>query len=135
MKTLIATALIASVAAIPEPLFAQPPATTYQPGFWQPVARVDLSRPVEVRLINQTGLDLDYGLSSDQSPPQRLAVGETVVLEGLPVPAYVLINPESLASIQYDVSVTDNVVSVTIKTGDPSNTTFNINEAGAIYVY
>jgi len=30
-----------------------PPATTFHPGPWQPVARVNMSRPVEIKIINQ----------------------------------------------------------------------------------
>ncbi len=61
--------------AFPPSLPAQnPPATTFQPGPWQPVARVNTSRPVEIKIINQTDIDLNYDLSANiNSSPQLLS--------------------------------------------------------------
>lgn len=59
-----------------------PPATTYQPGFWQPVGRFDPKKPVKVKLVNKTDVALDYDISNLESfPPASVAPGETVLLE------------------------------------------------------
>ncbi|MDB9518918.1 hypothetical protein PN466_18400 [Roseofilum reptotaenium CS-1145] len=73
-----------------------PPANTYQEGFWQPIARVDNPQfPMTVELVNQTGLNLDYGLTTD-SPiqvPEYLRPGATTSI--------VLADPEANISIGY----------------------------------
>ncbi|MGK7872148.1 MAG: hypothetical protein AB4426_02170 [Xenococcaceae cyanobacterium] len=147
-KILTTAALLTTISLmISAPLKAQnPPASTYQPGFWQPVARVDLNRPLEIKLINQTPLVLEYDLTTNrQVSPQQLLPEKTAVLKELPLPAYLLINAESsnsqspLVNLKYEVAVTDdNVVTVKIKeiSDDiPGDTTLNLHETGAIYIY
>jgi hypothetical protein len=129
-----------------------PPANTYQEGFWQPIARIeDPQFPITVKLVNKTGLTLDYGLTTD-SPmevPQRLEAGETEDL--------VLSNPEAHISIGYvpsddrnaEVNFEYNITinsseSVTFemvrtdkpdRVGDGIGTVINIQSTGAIYIY
>lgn len=128
------------------PLVAQdPPASTYNPGFWQPKARVDIRHPIEIKLINETNVDLEYDLTANiEQKPERLLAGKTGTLKGLSVPAYILINPDSSTpnvssfNLKYEVSTTDNVVTVKIKkvsSENPGDTTLNLHETGAIYVY
>jgi hypothetical protein len=128
------------------PLLAQdPPAKTYSPGFWQPRARVNLKRPVEIKLINQTNINLEYDLSENiEQKPERLLSGKTSTLKNPAVPAYILINPDnstpntSSFNLKYEISTTDNVVTVKIKKVSseiPGDTTLNLQETGAIYVY
>ncbi|NJK47787.1 hypothetical protein HC931_06050 [Candidatus Gracilibacteria bacterium] len=45
---------------IPTLLTAQnPPASTYQPGFWQPKARVDLNRPIAMMITFHSFISQD----------------------------------------------------------------------------
>ena len=122
-----------------DPIAAQPPAETYQPGYWQPVARVDINRPLEITFVNQTGLVMEYALTTNEAPPRQLLPRNTAVLKEIPVPAYILISPETpLKNVKYETKVTDNVVIVTIRQISdslPGDTTLNIDETGAVYVY
>lgn len=152
MKKLISGTLVATLGfTFPVAIVAQdPPARTYQPGFWQPVGRVDINRPVKIQLINQTDLPLEYDFTTSYDvPPQPIKPKQTVTLEEqFPIPAYLLINPSSfietppqgaLPNLKFNVAVNENnIVTVTIiqvDKNDPGNTTFNLHETGAIYVY
>ncbi|MGH2415561.1 MAG: hypothetical protein ACRDEA_18100 [Microcystaceae cyanobacterium] len=153
MKTKLLTriALLSTLSTfsltIAAPLVAQDvPAQTYQPGFWQPIARVNLKRPVTIKLINETDVPIEYGLSNNSElPPTSISPGDNAVMAGFPIPAYVLINFVSSASdqsdynLKFDVVVDqDNVVIVKVQkiNGDiPGNTTLNLHETGAIYIY
>jgi hypothetical protein len=146
---LLATSLLLTTASLAFPVvsFSQdPPANTFQPGPWQPIARVDLQRPVAVKIINQTDISLDYDLSANINPsPRQIASGETTLLKSVRIPAYLLIN-RSVAvsefptySLNYAVAVDrENLVTVTVTKVDsssPGYTTLNIDRKGAIYAY
>ena len=146
-KILTTAALLATAnLIISAPVLAQnPPARTYQPGFWQPVARVNINRPIAIKLINQTEVVLEYSLTTNEAPPRQLFPRNTAVLREIPLPAYVLINSassnpdHSRVNLRYEIAVSDdNVVTVKIRqiSDDiPENTTLNIQETGAIYLY
>jgi hypothetical protein len=122
------------------------PAKTYKPGFWQPSARVDINRPIIIKLINETDVTLNYDLTTNiEKSPEQLEAGKEVSLKDFPIPAYLLINPAASTpdmsefNLKYDVAVdTNNTAIVKIRKVDnetPGNTTFNLHETGAIYVY
>lgn len=140
--------LTTSGLAIPVVTLAQnPPAETFQPGPWQPIARVDVKRPVGVKIINQTDILIDYDLTANiRSSPVQIAPGEAATLKTVNIPAYVLINRSvSLSefptySLNYAVSVDENnLVTVTVtkiaNDDSPGYTTLNINRQGAIFAY
>lgn len=144
---LTAFLLTTAVVAIPPVTLAQnPPAETFQPGPWQPIARVDATRPVGVKIINQTDILIDYDLTANvNSSPIQIAPGEAATLKTVNIPAYILINRSvSLAefptySLNYAVSVDNNLVTVTVtkiaNDDSPGYTTLNINRSGAIFAY
>lgn len=133
--------------AFPSALLAQnPPAATFQPGPWQPVARVDISRPVVIKIVNQTDVDLNYDLSANiDSSPQLLSPGADTTLRGFVIPAYILINRANSAADPYSSSLIyavevnkDNLVTINVTKvpgSTPGYTTFNLNQQGAIYIY
>jgi serine/threonine-protein kinase len=116
-----------------------PPAKTYNPGPWQPVARVNPEAAIQVNIINQTGVSLDYSLTTGEIEIRQVATGETAKLTYLPEDAYILINPKaSQFSIQFDIKVTEeNIVNIIVQpSADPSGeTTVNIQSNGGIYQY
>jgi hypothetical protein len=147
-KSIIFTTVLLSNASLMVmlPTIAQnPPAETYQPGFWQPVARVDLQRPVKIDLINQTGLILDYAITETKMEPIQIAPEANVTLNKVDTPIYIVIYPNSsnpnssTISLKYHVTVNDdNVVKVKIRqisNISGGNRTLNLQETGAIYVY
>jgi hypothetical protein len=105
-----------------------------------------MSRPVEIKIINQTDIDLNYDLSANiDSSPQLLSPGTETTLKGFVIPAYILINRANAASdpdsssLIYAVEVNkDNLVTITVTKvpgSTPGYTTFNLNQQGAIYIY
>jgi hypothetical protein len=105
-----------------------------------------MSRPVEINIINQTDIDLNYDLSANiNSSPQLLSPGTETTLRGLVIPAYILINRANAAADPYSSSLIyavevndDNLVTITVTKvpgSTPGYTTFNINQQGAIYIY
>ncbi len=123
---------------------SNPPAQTYQPGFWQPVARVNPDHPIKVQLINQTEAVLEYSLTTNEAPPRQLSPGDQAFLTHLPRDAHLLIYPthsstdqELTMSLKFEISVTKNVVTVKIRArgnGESPDRTIDINPTGAIYV-
>ncbi|MEA5532980.1 hypothetical protein [Crocosphaera sp. XPORK-15E] len=132
---------------VPISIMAQdPPAETYQPGFWQPVARFDPKKPVEVKLINKTELSLEYDLTDVEFVnPDTLSPGETGILKNFGNSAYIVVytltppNPETPFTLKFNIDVTaDNIVTVTIEKAAPNffgHRTFNLQKTGAIFVY
>lgn len=122
-----------------------PPATTYQPGFWQPVARVDLNRPITINLINETDLVVDYAVTNIKMEPIAIPAQEMVTLDNIKPSIYIVVYPDSsdpdtsTIYLKYKVQVTDeNIVEVKIITteeGSQSNRSFNLQDTGAIYLY
>jgi hypothetical protein len=122
-----------------------PPAETYKPGFWQPVARVDLDRPITIKLMNESELGVDYAITEVKMTPILIPANETITLENIEPSIYLVIYPSSnnpdnsRIYLQYEVHVTkENIVEVKIRTtddGNKSHRTFNLQNTGAIYLY
>ncbi len=122
-----------------------PPAETYQPGFWQPVARVDLNRPINLKLINEANIGIDYALIEENSEPILIQPNNTVIFKNIQPSAYIVVYPDSRDPdnsniyLRYNIVVTeDNVIEVHVKQTDDgrkSHRTFNLQETGAIYLY
>lgn len=133
---------------VPISVMAQdPPAETYQPGYWQPVARFDTRKPVEIKLFNKTELPLEYDLTDlEFVNPETLPPGETGTLQNFGDSAYVVIysiisntEAEMPFTLRFKVNVTDeNVVMVTIEKAEPNffgHRTLNLQKNGGIYLY
>ncbi|MDJ1173858.1 hypothetical protein [Roseofilum capinflatum] len=129
-----------------------PPASTYQEGFWQPIARVDNPQfPMTVELVNRTGLDLDYDLTVD-SPmkvPDSLGRGETTSLTLADPEANIRIGYMPLdggnEEINFEYNITINSSSsITFeilrtdkpdRVGDGIGQAIDIQSTGAIFIY
>lgn len=134
------------VAISPVTLAQNPPAETFQPGPWQPIARVDVQRPVGVKIFNETDIILDYDLSANiNASPVQIAPGEAATLKTVRIPAYILINRSVSTtevptySLIYSIDVDENnmvTVTVTKASSDiPGYTTLNINRQGGVFAY
>ncbi|MEG5035100.1 hypothetical protein [Microcoleus sp. AT3-D2] len=64
-KITATAAILAALAFLhPHPALSQPATDGgKKPGFWQPQAQVDNTRNITLRLLNETGLNLEYGES------------------------------------------------------------------------
>lgn len=127
------------------------PAETYQPGYWQPVDRFDVKCSVEVKLVNNTDIPLEYDLTNLESiNPQALNAGETETLNNVGDSAHIIvyptisIEPNSSLPLRFNVKVEkDNKIIVTIKRGkiskdDPNflgHRAIDLQKNGGIYLY
>ncbi|HAC64122.1 MAG TPA: hypothetical protein DCF68_11435 [Cyanothece sp. UBA12306] len=129
-----------------ESLGQNPPAETYQPGYWQPVARFNTKKSVEVKLINQTKIPLEYDLTDLESiNPQELNPGKTGILNSFGDSGYIVIypkisvDPDNPITLKFTVEVSeDNIVMVKIKKSEPNflgHRAINLQKNGGIYLY
>ena len=136
-----------------------PPATTYQPGFWQPIGRFDPKKPVKIKLVNETDLALDYDITNLESfPPMVVAPGESAMLENFGNNAYIMVYPDNATPstpeqsfvLKFTVPVDartqmvgpDNVAVITVTKGSANveerfygHRSINMQPTGAIFFY
>ncbi|MBE9175824.1 hypothetical protein IQ225_11890 [Synechocystis salina LEGE 06155] len=155
----IAVVGLAPLVSLPRAEAQDPPATTYQPGFWQPIGRFDPKRPVKVKLVNETDLALDYDITNLESfPPTVVAPGASAMIENFGNDAYIMIyptnatpsTPEQSFVLKFTVPVDartqmvgeDNVAVITVTKGDANieerfygHRSINLQPTGAIFFY
>lgn len=116
-----------------------PPAETYQPGYWQPVARFNPKLPVNLKIINQTSSTIEYGFSDAKKPSSIVYPKGVAEIKNPLIPSYILINStDDQMVINYKVSVENNVITVEVNSVDSSqasDSTLNLQSTGAIYIY
>jgi hypothetical protein len=149
IRTLGSTLLVVtlqSVAVFPT-VAETPPAQTYQPGFWQPVARFNPKQKVTLKLVNQSGVVLNYdNTDSEFSDPKDLGIDKTDALSDFGNSAYFMIYPATVIdpdqpfNLKFSAQVDEanNLVTVTITKGDRGfmgNRTVNLQKTGAVYFY
>lgn len=122
---------------IPVPVIQGTPSQTYTPGAWQPVARINPNQPVRVTILNQTGHNLETGLTTGKTNTQ-IAPGGSFTINNVPVNSDIVINSIARAAVlDYRIDVQENQVNVTVKTapGVAGDNAINIQDTGAIYIY
>lgn len=135
------------LSVIPPVLAETPPAQTYQPGFWQPVARFNPKENVSLKMVNESGIKLNYDITSlETDAPRDLENGQDIVLKDINISAYIMvypaqnIDPDNPFALKFTVSVNeaDNLVTVTVIKADKGfmgHRTINLQKTGAIYFY
>lgn len=144
---LIATAtILAAIACLaPHPVSSQPATDGgRKPGFWQPEAQVDNTRTITLRLLNETGLNLEYG-QSGVSLSSLPVGGQKNVLVRISNRtgdiANIPINVKGgTTSLKYDYNVDpqQNIVTVRISTSDGrtrQDRAVYIDEKGRVYSF
>jgi biopolymer transport protein ExbD len=102
---------------------------------WEPLARIKLDQPFQVEIKNTTPESLDYVVST-QTNFRTIAPGETVTMNSLKLPLFLNINAQRSTGVKYLLSVAENRVKVSLKlTPGQGDTTLNIDDKGAIYLY
>jgi hypothetical protein len=102
---------------------------------WEPLARVDLGKPFTIEMKNSTSERLEY-LITTHTNFRSIAPGETVKLSSLTLPLFLNINATRTVGVKYLLSVERNTVKVELRlTGGQGDTTLNIDDKGAIYLY
>lgn len=129
-------------------VFAQnPPAETYKPGFWQPVADFNPQKKVTIQLINQTEIPLEYGISGNENDVvDKVEAGKTGTLElsinsaNIAVYPGISIDPDQPFTLKFDVKVDPktNTINVNVTKGDRGfigHRSINLQKTGKIYLY
>ncbi|AIE74983.1 MULTISPECIES: hypothetical protein [unclassified Synechocystis] len=159
--SLLAVAIVGLTPAVyvPRVEAQDPPASTYQPGFWQPIGRFDPKKPVKVKLVNNTDLALDFDITNLESmPPDVVAPGESAMIENFGNNAYIMVYPDNATPstpeqsfvLKFTVPVdartqmvgADNVAVITVTKGDVNieerfygHRSINLQPTGAIFFY
>ncbi len=102
---------------------------------WEPLARIKLDQPFQIEISNTTPEALEY-LVTTQTNFRTIGPGETVKLKSLKLPVFLNINAKRSVGVKYRLSVEGNIVKVGLKlTSGQGDTTLNIDDKGAIYLY
>lgn len=102
---------------------------------WVPLARVNPSKPVTIVLNNQTNETMEY-LITTHTNFRTLAPGQQASLIVTNLPSFVNINATRSVGVKYFLKVKDNTITADLKlTPGQGDTTLNIHEQGAIYLY
>lgn len=149
---IIATAALLTALSVLTPSFvsSQPSEDGgYQPGFWQPAEDVNVNRPIDITLLNNTGIPLEYDTA--EGPIRVLGVGERITLGSFFIDPNaendisrtlnVLINaPVELSEVElhFEIDSFRNNVTVAIRsarTGERIDRGFYLDEKGRIYLF
>jgi hypothetical protein len=124
-----------------------PPATTYQSGFWQPVADFDATKKVTITLVNQTTIPLEYGVAgNEEEPSEKIEAGQTGTVENvknssnIAIYPSVPVDPDKPFVLKFKVTVepktnTINVNIVKAESGFMGHRSINLQDTGKVYLY
>lgn len=142
----IAAAVIAAIGFLaPHPVLSQPATDGgRKPGFWQPQAQVDNTRNITLRLLNETGLNLEYGqsgvgLSSLPVGGEKIVTvrvsNRTGDLANIPINVK---GGTTTLKYDYNVDPQKNLVTIRITTSDGrtrQDRSVYIDEKGRVYSF
>lgn len=130
------------------PVLAQdPPAKTYQPGFWQPVADFNPKEKVTIQLNNQTEIPLEYGIAgTEENLSDKVDAGKMKVIEtaensaNIAIYPDISIDPDMPFVLKFEVGVepksnTINVNVMKAERGFIGHRSLNLQKTGKIYLY
>jgi hypothetical protein len=133
----IAVGLSLVSATVAVPTIAATPAVVQSQDVvrWEPLARINLEKPFTIEISNSTNETLEY-LVTTQTNFRSITPGQKVQLNSLPLPVFLNINATRPIGVKYRLSVDRNIVKVDLKlTPGQGDTTLNIDDKGAIYLY
>jgi hypothetical protein len=136
LSGLMAGCLLLPHAASANPLSAEPsPIESETSVKWVPLARVNPQKSVTIELHNKTAEPLEY-LITTHTDFRTLAPGATVSLIVSDFPTFVNVNAKRSVGVKYGLNVKGNKIKVDLNlTGGQGDTTLNIHDLGAVYLY
>ncbi|MEG4861493.1 hypothetical protein QUB75_29445 [Microcoleus sp. K1-B6] len=145
-KIIATAAILAALAFLhPHPALSQPATDGgKKPGFWQPQAQVDNTRNITLRLLNETGLNLEYGESGGRLSSLPVGASRNISVRisnrtgdiaNIPINA-----TGGTTTLKYDYNVDSqtNIVTIRITRSDPRTTqdrSVYIDEKGRVYSF
>ncbi|MEG4285920.1 hypothetical protein QUB68_22570 [Microcoleus sp. A006_D1] len=145
-KIITTAAILAALGCLnPHPALSQPATDGgMKPGFWQPQAQVDTTRNVTLRLLNQTGLNLEYGESGVGLSSLPVGASKNILVRVSNRTADIANIPINVqggtTTLKYDYTVDakQNLVTIRITTSDGRNRqdrSVYIDEKGRVYSF
>jgi hypothetical protein len=144
--TILTAAILTAIAFLtPHPASAQPATESgTRPGFWQPGAQIDNTRNLTLILLNETGLNLEYGQSGVGLSSLPIGTTKNVMVHvsnrtgdiaNIPINV-----KDGTTTLKYDYSVDakKNIVTVRITTSDGrtrQDRSIYIDEKGRVYSF
>jgi hypothetical protein len=102
---------------------------------WEPIARINQAKPVTITLHNKTAEPLEY-LITTHTDFRTIAPGATVSIQITEFPSFVNINAQRSVGVKYGLKVNGNKIDIDLNLTDgQGDTTLNIHELGAVYLY
>jgi hypothetical protein len=102
---------------------------------WEPLGRVDPAKPVSVELINRTNEPLEY-LITTHTNFRILEPGARITLRNFELPTFINVNATRSVGVKYGLTAKRNRVVLELKIAPgQGDTTLNIDDKGAIYLY
>jgi hypothetical protein len=148
MKSRIITtvAIIVAIGFLaPHPALSQPATEGgRKPGFWQPEAQIDNTRNITLRLLNQTGLNLEYGQSGVSLSSLPVGAEKNVIVRVSNRTADIANIPINVTggstTLKYDYNVDPqtNILTIRITTSDGrtrQDRAVYIDEKGRVYSF
>ena len=127
------------------PAFSQPATDGgTKPGFWQPQAQIETTRNITLRLLNETGLNLEYGESGVGLSSLPVGASKNIIVRVSNRTADIANIPINVqggtTTLKYDYNVDakQNLVTIRISTSNGRNQqdrSVYIDEKGRIYSF
>lgn len=145
-KIIATAAILAALGCLhPHPALSQPATDGgTKPGFWQPQAQIDNTRNITLRLLNETGLNLEYGQSGVGLSSLPVGASKNILVrvsnrtgDIANIPINVKGGTTTL-KYDYNVDAKENIVTVRISTSDGrtrQDRSVYIDEKGRIYSF
>ncbi|MEG3861503.1 hypothetical protein [Microcoleus sp. herbarium12] len=145
-KIIAAVAILAALGSLHSHPALSQPATDggVKPGFWQPQAQVDNTRNITLRLLNETGLNLEYGQSGVGLSSLPVGASKNIIVRVSNRTADIANIPINVkgasTTLKYDYNVDSkqNIVTVRISTSDGrtrQDRSVYIDEKGRVYSF
>jgi hypothetical protein len=145
-KIIATAAILAALGCLhPHPALSQPATDGgTKPGFWQPQAQVDNTRNITLRLLNETGLNLEYGQSGVALSSLPVGASKNILVRisnrtgdiaNIPIN---VTGASTTLKYDYNVDAKQNIVTVRITTSDGrtrQDRSVYIDEKGRIYSF
>lgn len=136
LSGVLAGCLLLPHAASAKPLSDEPsPIESEMSVQWVPLARINQAKPVTIELHNKTAEPLEY-LITTHTDFRTIAPGETATVIVTDFPTFVNVNAKRSVGVKYGLNVKGNKIMVDLKlTAGQGDTTLNIHDLGAVYLY
>lgn len=146
-KIIATVAILAALGFLhPNPALSQPATDGgTKPGFWQPQAQVDNTRNITLRLLNETGLNLEYGQSGASLSSLPVGASKNIIVrisnrtgDIANIPINATGGTTTFLKYDYNVDSQKNIVTIRVTRSDGrtrQDRSVYIDEKGRVYSF